>query len=92
MTKQRLAYATQMSLNIVAKMEAGHPGGQLRFYLKALWAVELIDYFTKQLRNIGINETVFSLVGVKPTKNRSQKIKAMNAICGSCRRPRTGHC
>lgn len=76
-----------MSLNT-----AGHPGGQFGFYLKALWALELIDYFTKQLRNVGMNETGFSLVGVKPTKNRAQKIKAMNAICGRFRRPRTGLC
>lgn len=62
MTQQHLADATQMSLNTVVKMEAGHPGVQFGFYLKALWALELIDDFIKQLRKVGINETEFSLV------------------------------
>lgn len=62
MTQQHLADATQMSLNTVVKMEAGHPGVQLGFYLKALWALELIDDFATQLRMVGINETEFSLV------------------------------
>ena len=62
MTQQHLADATQMSLNTVVKMEAGHPGVQFGFYLKALWALELIDDFIQQLRKVGINETEFSLV------------------------------
>ena len=62
MTQQHLADATQMSLNTVVKMEAGHPGVQFGFYLKALWALELIDDFTKQMGMVGINETEFSLM------------------------------
>lgn len=62
MTQQHLADATQMSLNTVVKMEAGHPGVQFGFYLKALWALELIEDFTQQLRNVGINETEFALL------------------------------
>lgn len=62
MTQQHLADATQMSLNTVVKMEAGHPGVQFGFYLKALWALELIDDFTTQLRMVGINETELSLM------------------------------
>lgn len=62
MTQQHLADATQISLNTVVKMEAGHPGVQFGFYLKALWALELIDDFTQQLGKVGINETEFSLV------------------------------
>ena len=34
---------------------------QFGFYLRALWTLELIDDFTKQLRSVGINETEFSL-------------------------------
>lgn len=62
MTQQHLADATQMSLNTVVKMEAGHPGVQFGFYLKALWALELVDDFINQLGKVGINETEFSLV------------------------------
>lgn len=62
MTQQHLADATQMSLNTVVKMEAGHPGVQIGFYLKALWALELIDDFTQHLGKVGINETEFSLM------------------------------
>lgn len=62
MTQQHLADSIEISLNTVVKMEAGHPGVQFGFYLKALWALELIDDFTKHLRNVGINETEFSLI------------------------------
>lgn len=75
MTQQHLADATEMSLNTVVKMEAGHPGVQFGFYLKALWALELIDDFTKQLRNVGINETEFSLVESKLPKTVREKLK-----------------
>lgn len=75
MTQQHLADATEMSLNTVVKMEAGHPGVQFGFYLKALWALELIDDFTKQLRNVGINETEFSLVESNLPKTVREKLK-----------------
>lgn len=75
MTQQHLADATEMSLNTVVKMEAGHPGVQFGFYLKALWALELIDDFTSQLRNVGINETEFSLVESNLPKTVRKKIK-----------------
>lgn len=62
MTQQHLADSIEISINTVVKMEAGHPGVQFGFYLKALWALELIDDFAKNLRNVGINETEFSLM------------------------------
>ncbi|TYK71145.1 MULTISPECIES: helix-turn-helix domain-containing protein [Comamonas] len=76
MTQQHLADATQMSLNTVVKMEAGHPGVQFGFYLKALWALELIDDFTKQMGMVGINETEFALVEAnlpKTVRKRSKR-------------------
>ncbi|MPM84247.1 hypothetical protein SDC9_131318 [bioreactor metagenome] len=75
MTQQHLADATQMSLNTVVKMEAGHPGVQFGFYLKALWALELIDDFTKQMGMVGINETEFSLMESNLPKNVRQRSK-----------------
>ena len=75
MTQQHLADGTQMSLNTVVKMEAGHPGVQFGFYLKALWALDLIDDFTSQLRNVGINETEFSLVESNLPKTVRKKLK-----------------
>ena len=74
--QQHLAVATQMSLNTVVKMEAGHPGVQFGFYLKALWALELIDDFTKQMGMVGINETEFALVEAnlpKTVRKRSKR-------------------
>ncbi|MBI1625314.1 helix-turn-helix domain-containing protein [Comamonas suwonensis] len=75
MTQQHLADGTEMSLNTVVKMEAGHPGVQFGFYLKALWALDLIDDFTSQLRNVGINETEFSLVESNLPKTVRKKLK-----------------
>lgn len=62
MTQRHLAASTEISLNTVVKMEAGHPGVQIGFYLKALWALNLIDDFEANLRSLGINETQFLLV------------------------------
>ena len=75
MTQQHLADATQMSLNTVVKMEAGHPGVQFGFYLKALWALELIEDFAKQMGMVGINETEFSLMESNLPKNVRQRSK-----------------
>lgn len=75
MTQQHLADATQMSLNTVVKMESGHPGVQFGFYLKALWALELIEDFTNQLGKVGINETEFSLVESNLPKRVREKSK-----------------
>lgn len=68
MTQQHLADSTEMSLNTVVRMEAGHPGVQCGFYYKALWALDLINDFTKQLRQVGINETEFSLIEISLPK------------------------
>lgn len=61
-TQSELALRTDMSLNTVIKMEAGHVAVQLGFYLKALWALELIHDLLQHLGQVGINQAEFALM------------------------------
>ena len=61
-TQAELAQRTEMSLNTVIKMESGHVAVQLGFYLKALWALDLIHDLLQQLGQVGINAAEFALL------------------------------
>lgn len=61
-TQAELAARSDLSQRTVTSMEAGAVNVQLGFWLKALWALDLINDFISHIQDIGKSDHEFALL------------------------------
>lgn len=61
-TQDELAQRCEISKRTISNLEAGAVSVQLGFVLKVLWAVDLIDDFIQQIKDVGLNDHEFALL------------------------------
>jgi len=61
-TQDELAQRCEISKRTITSLEAGSVSVQFGFVLKVLWAVDLIDDFIQQVKNVGLNDHEFALL------------------------------
>ena len=61
-TQDELAQRCEISKRTISSLEAGSVSVQLGFVLKVLWALDLIEDFTRQIKGVGLNDHEFALL------------------------------
>ena len=76
-TQGELAQRCEISKRTISNLESGSVGVQLGFVLKVLWAVDLIDDFIRQIKNVGLNDHEFALLeATQPMRVREKRWRA----------------
>lgn len=72
-TQAELGERAEISTNTIIKMEAGGLAIQLGFYLKALWALDLINSFSSLLEPLGQSAGEIALMEASMPKRIRKK-------------------
>ncbi|GGH52450.1 hypothetical protein GCM10010975_07070 [Comamonas phosphati] len=72
-TQAELAARSDLSTRTVTSIEAGAVNVQLGFWLKALWALDLLHDFIAHIQPVGMNDHEFALLAANAPKRVREK-------------------